>query len=324
MIRQFCTIIDNQNLSKGIANFRSLLNVCKDVEMFMLTTEEESYQALRKLNINGIIPISLEELFCDNYISSISDSEQTEIYIPYLVLHIFENYECKNCTYITPQLWFYNDPSTMFAQNICDYNVAIIADYNLSKRNDSKSKKYFLQYIYFDGSKNSIKALEFWIKSNLYWLRYHLENKISIKNFDKYYWLPKFDFIRKIVLKGANLSHQNVELFEFEINKGIIEGFSIEKADKILPIYFDFEKLKLFENNKFIFAPKRFILSDQIIQIFYHPYIQQLSIINQEIEKLEILELNSVLSEKDYNSETNSGTLFLTNLWNKYLHHKIT
>ena len=58
----FCTLFDSYYLLKGLALHESLMKQCKsDFHLYIFLFDDKSYDILKKLNLNNVTIITLEE-----------------------------------------------------------------------------------------------------------------------------------------------------------------------------------------------------------------------------------------------------------------------
>ena len=58
----FCTYFDSNYLIQGVTLYRSLLKHCKDFRFYVLCLDEETSEALDRLNEERIYTISIQEV----------------------------------------------------------------------------------------------------------------------------------------------------------------------------------------------------------------------------------------------------------------------
>jgi len=57
----FCTLFDTNYLSRGVALYRSLENVCEDFHLYIFAFDNTCLDILNKMNLNKATIISLKE-----------------------------------------------------------------------------------------------------------------------------------------------------------------------------------------------------------------------------------------------------------------------
>jgi hypothetical protein len=321
----FCTLLDTETLSRGLSTYRSLVNVCKEFNLYAFTLDDESYNALNALNLEHLIPISLSYSEDSNFLS-ITNFQTKQEYIQRCIsssiLYVFENFECNHCTYLDPNLWFYEDPITVINEIPIHKNVMIVENRFTKHYFKSESNSRFnSSFIYFDASEYSMEILETWQRDCIEMTeKSEKKSKIDLKYMDD--WTEKYDCVHIMQNIGGGLASWNIQRYNFDIENGRIKGLALEKNIFFNPIFFHFQGLNLYENNKYILAPKLYIISQQIQNIFYMPYIQQLFYASEELSKLGIdFDSNGTLSNEQYNIDKHKGysTFFITNFVSKYL-----
>ena len=127
----FCTYFDINYLSRAVVLCNSLRRVCRDAMLFGLCFDDESFQALTRLELNSFLPISLEEFESeDDALRSIkAERSRVEYYFtctPSLPRFLFRKFpEIDFLTYLDADLCFFADPSPVFDE-LSSASVGII------------------------------------------------------------------------------------------------------------------------------------------------------------------------------------------------------
>jgi len=129
-VKRFCTTSDINFLHRGLSLYESLSKHNDDFELFYLCSDEESYQKLKGLDLDRIIPISLEDIFKkDPTLEAARDNEPSYEAInvgnktgcnpkkvqffwclsSYFTWYILDREDTDSVLYIDPDIYFYSD-----------------------------------------------------------------------------------------------------------------------------------------------------------------------------------------------------------------------
>ena len=172
--------------------------------------------------------------------------------------------------------------------------IVLITEHRYTPQYDKSklSGKYCVQFMYFDNTENGKKVLNWWRARCLEWcFNRHEDGKFG----DQKYlddWLTRFEGVHSLRHLGGGLAPWNVQQFDFQQVGNVISGklkskkgvprfsgcqkVSYTEGSLFEAVFFHFHGVKLFEQNKSIFAPKMYLLNDSIKAIFYTPYLQKL------------------------------------------------
>ena len=230
-------------------NFSSICN------SIFINELEKKYQDLKKCRLNRTL---------------------TEFYFTskgYLCKYIFELHNHIDIiTYIDSDLYFFSNPSSLFDE-LRGYSVGI------TKHNFHWSTIYFLKYgkynagwITFRKDENGLKCLNDWIRDCNNWCHAYVSGR---KYGDQKYldeWIRKYNGVKVINSKGANLAPWNLNKFKLST-----QGKKIYVENDLL-IFFHFSKLEWIELNKFKTNLSRvYVRISRIIKKrIYIPYLEKL------------------------------------------------
>ena len=86
-------------INLGIATYRSLSNVCNDFTLYVFAFDDASYDALKRLNYENLIPISLAE-FEDEKLLAIKSTRTRGEYCwtctSSTIRYVLQNFEVNN------------------------------------------------------------------------------------------------------------------------------------------------------------------------------------------------------------------------------------
>jgi len=135
MIYNFCTLFDKNYLTRGLALYDSLLKFCPDFKIWMLCMDAESYEMLKSLNLEKIIPLKIEEIE-DKCLLSVKNTRTSAEYCwmmsSSLPLYILEKIGVDMITYLDADLYFFQlkKKSAESTMSVCSYSGMIKMAWN--------------------------------------------------------------------------------------------------------------------------------------------------------------------------------------------------
>jgi Nucleotide-diphospho-sugar transferase len=328
----FCTLFDSNYLARGLVTYESLMSATEEsAHLYVFAFDDLCLTTLKAMNLPNLTVISLAE-FEDEDLLRIKPTRSRGEYCwtctSSTIHYCINTFDLPHCIYIDADMVFYKNPQVLLDEMPPSSNVLITEHRYTPQYDKSKlSGKYCVQFMYFDNSDNGKKVLNWWRERCLEWcFNRHEDGKFG----DQKYlddWLERFTGVHSLQHLGGGLAPWNVQHFDFQQvgntisgqkkpQKGIYTEGSLFDA-----VFFHFHGVKLFEQNKSIFAPKMYLLNDAVKAIFYAPYLQKLkaaqtklAAINPDFNRL------GIQSTADYKADKKRGwfAYFKTNYFNKF------
>ncbi len=283
--------------------YHTLAKVCEDFKLYVFAFDNSTYEVLEKLNLPGMIPVSLTELEDEELLKvkpTRSFAEYCWTSTSSTILWVLKHKNEASCTYLDADLFFYRSPQILLDEMPTDASV-LITSHNYTPRYDQskQSGKYCVQFMYFKNDDNGLKALNWWRDRCIEWCYARQEDG---KFGDQKYlddWLQRFSGIHELRHLGC-LAPWNVQ--QYELSDAQLKTLKV-KSTKVAfeAVFFHFHGVKYYTNNKFILAPRSYLLNRSFRKHFYQPYLKKLLSINQEIQKKRLLDDSmGTLSLKSY------------------------
>ena len=115
----YCTLFDSNYLTRGLAMYESLKSHSNNFHLYIFSFDDKSYDLLKKLNLESITVISLNE-FEDDELLKIKGGRTAREYCwtctPSIIKHCIKNYNLDNCTYLDADLYFFSDPTILIEE----------------------------------------------------------------------------------------------------------------------------------------------------------------------------------------------------------------
>ncbi len=332
----FCTLFDSNYLARGLVTYESLMSSTEgSAHLYVFAFDDLCLTTLKAMNLPNLTVISLAE-FEDEDLLRIKPTRSRGEYCwtctSSTIYYCINTFDLPHCIYIDADMVFYKNPQVLLDEMPPSANVLITEHRYTPQYDKSKlSGKYCVQFMYFDNSDNGKKILNWWRERCLDWcFNRHEDGKFG----DQKYlddWLVRFKGVHSLQHLGGGLAPWNVQQFDFQQVGSKITGKIKPKSDVKNPkytegspfeaVFFHFHGVKLFEQNKSIFAPKMYLLNETVKAIFYAPYLQQLkaaqaklTAINADFKQL------GIQSTAEYNADKKRGwfAYFKTNYFNKF------
>ncbi len=284
----FCTLFDSNYLTRGLALYYSLKEHCNHFHLYIFAFDTKSYEVLRKLNLSNATIISLKE-FEDEKLLSVKSSRTIAEYCwtstSSTVLYVLEKYKVESCTYIDADIYFYSSPQPIFDE-MNDGSILITEHrYSPQYNKEIKSGKYCVQFVTFKNDDRGLTALKWWRDRCIEWCYARYEDG---KFGDQLYlddWTTRFSGVHVLQHKGGGLASWNVQQYDFSLDGNKIIGKEINTGEKFPVIFYHFHYLRLYKNGKLDLG--RRLLTNQVINIFYKPYLKKLDEYKEQIEKID-------------------------------------
>ena len=299
----FCTLFNKNYLSRGLALYHSLAEVCEDFKLYVFAFDNDTYEVLKKLNLPALIPVSLTELEDEELLMvkpTRSFAEYCWTSTSSTILWVLKNKNETSCTYLDADLFFYRSPHILLDEMPASASV-LITSHNYTRQYDQSalSGKYCVQFMYFRNDENGLIALNWWRDRCIEWCYARQEDG---KFGDQKYlddWLTRFSGVHELQHLGC-LAPWNVQ--QYELTHPDQKTLTVKKTKAIFDVvFFHFHGVKYFANGKFILAPRSYLLSNNFRKYFYAPYLQKLLTIDKDIRERGLLrDTMGTLSLKNY------------------------
>lgn len=267
----FCTIFDSAYYTKGLALYYSLSKVC-NFHLYIFTPDEECIRAIKQINLENVTVIPFRDIENKELLKVKSERNTGEYYWTIkasCIKYLFNSLKLEFVTYIDADSFFYSSPKPIFDE-LRD-NSVLIVPHNFSPKYKSEIKNgiYNAGFISFRNNKLGTLALDWWDNKCLEWC---FSKKEDGKFGDQMYLntLSKFDGVHTLKHKGA-LANWNVQQYQFKKQNGSIIGFTKAKENFEI-IFYHFHYLKFLRSFEVELGRK--YLSEEVLNIFYKPYIK--------------------------------------------------
>tara|TARA_B100000242_G_scaffold273048_1_gene226385 strand:+ start:23670 stop:24632 length:963 start_codon:yes stop_codon:yes gene_type:complete len=281
----YCTLFDINYSPYGLTMYSSLKRHSDNFVLFILCLDDETHKTITLMHLPEVKLISVSDLEnSDNsLISAKKNRSKVEYFFtckPYLLLHIFDLFqEVNSLTYVEADLFFYANPN-LILHSIEDYSI-LITPHNFSTHysNMAKYGMYNAGWMSFKKDENSLKCLSWWRNVCYAWCYKELnENRYGDQKYlDE--WENRFNNVRIVDNKGANLGTWNIENYNIRvINNNIF-------IDNEQLIFFHFHSFKKFSKwiyfTGYVKTLSTRVIREKIYKPFMYEYIKSVDIVEK-------------------------------------------
>ena len=267
----YCTLFDSKYLSRGLAMYESLKNHSNNFHLYIFAFDRISHNLLKKLNLELVTIISLNEFEDEELLKVKKDRTQVEYFwtcTPSIVKYCIENFNLENCTYLDADIYFFSDP-TILIEEMGSKSILITEHRYTSKYDQSLTRGvYNVQFVTFKNDIKGMKALNFWRNSCISWCYNRIENN---KFGDQKYlddWTVRFEGVHVLKNLGGGVAPWNIQQYKLE-----------EKFFEL--IFYHFHDLKFLFKDQVDLGG--YELRKEDIKILYKPYLNHLKTIEKNI-----------------------------------------
>ena len=170
----FCTLFNSKYLSRGLALYQSLTEVCKEFTLTVYAFDDLTYSILTEKNLINLRVVSLKEFENEELLKvkpTRTPGEYCWTCTPAVIKDALSRFELDHCTYLDADLYFYKDPKILIDELISHNKDVLITPHNYTWifNQEKVSGKYCVQFMYFNASKESLKVLNKWYFQCLEW-----------------------------------------------------------------------------------------------------------------------------------------------------------
>ena len=287
MKRHFCTYFDSGYLARGLALYQSLRRHAGDFVLFVLCLDDATFDYLADLHRSDLHPIALNEFESGD--EALLRAKRNRTLIEYyftctgsLVQFLLRKWpRIDMLTYLDADLYFYSDPSPIFAE-LGDKSILIVEHrYPDHLEHLVKWGVHNVGLIAFRNNAIGHCCLQWYRERCLEWCydRYEDGKFADQKYLDD--WPARFDEVVVLQHKGAGLSPWNVD--RYKIRQSALTVI----IDDAPLIFFHFHKLMML--HPLLFEPRLHEyesgLNRPLTQGVYGPYVIELRKIMRQLKR---------------------------------------
>lgn len=290
----FCTLFDSGYLSRGLAMYKSLLEVCKNFHLYVFAFDDKAFNFLMDAKLVNLTVISLQE-FEDEELLRIKPGRSRGEYCwtctSSTILYSIENFKLDHCTYVDADMYFYSDPNVLL-EEMKDKSV-FITEHRYSSFYDRtlESGKYCVQFVTFKNTECGIRVLRWWRDACIEWCFNRIEDG---KFGDQKYlddWTTRFECVHVMNNLGGGIAPWNIQQYVFDVHQNVfddrpITGTELSTGKTFTVVFFHFHGLKFYSNNIVELSGEVYEIGKDVRKVFYYPYIKKLNKTRNEISSM--------------------------------------
>jgi len=281
----FCTYFDKNYLIRALALYKSLEEHCPEFCLWGLCLDEESYDALSRMDLPKMKLIVLEDFEDKDYAlqEAKKNRSRVEYYFtctPSLLLFILNNFSYVDLvTYIDADLYFFSDPGSIF-EEISDYSIAIIEHrFSPQNRENTVSGIYNVGWVSFRRDGNSFACLNHWRDFCNEWCYDYIEGDrfADQKYLDD--WPMRFNNVVVLQHIGANAAPWNIGNYKISVDNNRVS------IDEQVLVFFHFHGCRhliwrIYHTGLGYYKTK---VNKTIRQFIYEPYLKRLLTVSWDL-----------------------------------------
>lgn len=312
----FCTYFDKNYLDKGLVLYRSLKRNCACFKLYIFCFDHITYEVLKTLRMDQAVLVKWSEYETEELLKRKRERTGAEYCwtcTPQIIKCVLEKYGENHCIYIDADMAFFSDPSVLLDEIIdTGCHIGIIEHrFNpgfFGRRYLRRSGRYCVEFNYFDRTKESMRALNWWAEKCMEWCFhiYEPEKMGDQKYLEKF--PAMFEGVHVFQHQGAGMAPWNSRQYRACIDHTgrVLLRNKRKKTNAVLIFYH-------FQNMRYITPGIMNIGSGtndrEIKKTIYYPYLHAVAACRNMLKRRGIEFEDSTVSSSDH----------IMALWQKYL-----
>lgn len=271
----YCTLFDSHYMTRGLAMYESLKAHSRDFHLYIFAFDQRSHALLKKLNLDCVTVISLEEFADDDLLRVKKQRTPTEYCwtcTPSIIAYAIQHYHLDRCTYVDADLYFFADPSVAF--DGMGENSILLTEHRYTPRYERSIQRgiYCVQFMTFKNDLHGMAALNWWRTACIDWCYARCQHG---KFGDQKYlddWTMRFQGVHVLQHPGTGLAPWNIQQYDWD-----------HPAAKI--IFYHFHQVWFLQAGKVDLGGYQLRARD--IDMLYKPYLRHVMRIGQRLREIE-------------------------------------
>jgi hypothetical protein len=269
--RIFCTVFDKNYLYQGISLYNSLLSNSDDFKLYSLCMDEISFELIKKMKLDHLIPVHLDEIMNNNLINIKKKTTHGQfcwVCQPLIIEYLLLNFSFDMVTYLETDSMFFDSPEIIF-EEMGESSVTLVPhNYSHEFDNTKAAGVYCVQFNAFKNNQQGLEVLSYWKESCFQYDKNKLTKYPGQTNLDN--WCKLFDCVKVIENIGAGVAPWNIRGYELkkESKKLFVNNFPV-----IFYHYHSYSK-----TSKGMHDLGSYPMNSDAIELFYKPYINNIKI----------------------------------------------
>lgn len=265
--------------------YESLKKHSDNFHLYIFAFDSRSFNLLKKLNLEFVTVISLDDLEDEELLKVKKDrtaSEYCWTCTPSTIKYCLDTFYLKSCTYLDADLYFFSNPKILIEE--MSKKSVLITEHRYTKEYDQSATSgiYCVQFMTFKNDNNGMRVLNWWRNACNTWCYARFEDG---KFGDQKYlddWKDRFEGIHVLQHLGGGVAPWNIQQYNLE-----------EKLFEL--VFYHFHHFRFLPNHIVDLGNYRLRKID--LEMLYNPYLKHLEKIKNEISKVD--------SSYDYHGSVN-------------------
>lgn len=225
-VYHFCTYFDRHYLARGLTLYRSLSDHAGDFVLWVLCFDDDTYDALSRLNQPNLRPVSLHELEQgdERLLVAKGNRSRIEYYFtctPSWPLYIMNHApDVDLVTYVDADILFYASPAPIYDELGDDSILIIEHRFPERRRHLATHGRFNVGYLTFRNDTYGRECLEWWRERCLDWCYDRIEDGRFADQGYLSDWPERFRGVVVLQHKGANVAPWNWSNYRIHIDHG--------------------------------------------------------------------------------------------------------
>lgn len=278
----YCTIFDSSYLSRGLACYKSLLNVEPDCHLYIFCLDMKCSEILLSeglVNCTVLSPHDFEDAELLSIKSKRTRGEYAWTVKPFAIGYTFSRFKVDECSYIDSDLYFYAAPK-LLSEHYHGYS-AVLTPHNFSRLHDTSARNgiYCGQFVKFCNDELGNQLLKWWKERCSEWCyNKHEPGRFGDQKYLEYLALqPSVAVVDFAVLAAP----WNIARYKFISQGAVILAEDCERTGFQPVIFFHFHGFKLL--SRFAVDLGGYKVTKNALRQFYLPYARELLAVNRRI-----------------------------------------
>lgn len=296
MAYSYCTLFDKNYLDKGLVLIDSFRKYNTDSTIYILAMDEMCCDILQKLDLPGVIPVSLSDFETEELLNAKRTRSRGEYcwtcganFIYYVIKQFDEEY----CTYIDADMRFYDDPDQLVDEMVQAGKSVQIVEHRFrngfaGRVQKELSGRYCVEFNTFKNDSKGMKVLDVWRKQTIERCetsdqKGHFGDQMYLED-----WAEEYDCVHVLQNPGAGLAPWNINRYRLLKANDREIWMNYDACDEpVRMVFFHYHDLKYIARDRVnIGVHKRYWkLNMELVYRLYREYIKELSEKKELIEK---------------------------------------
>lgn len=278
-MNHYCTLFDSSYLSRGLAMYRSLIDVGEEFTLYIVCFNDLAYKTLEKMNLPGVVTVPLEE-FESEELKIVKPQRSRAEYCwtctPHVIRYVLDTFRLSAVTYLDADLFFYARPSILLDEMEQSGKSVLITEHRYSRKYEHliDAGIYCVQFLCFKADRNGMRVLEWWQERCLEWCYDRLEEG---RFGDQKYldgWPERFEGIHVLQHPGGGIAPWNIQRYRIFMRAGKPHLVERVTAQESAIVFYHFHAIRFYNNGDMELG--HYSLKREVKKLLYRPYLEKL------------------------------------------------